>query len=278
MIERSERVGSWWHLALAMCIVTASSIMVPTTAEATTKLERFTQETSARLKKFSRAAAYYAKGIASYYGRAFQGRLTASGERFNMHELTAAHKTLPLNSLVRVTNLENGLSVVVRITDRGPYVGNRMIDLSYAAAKKLKMVAQGTARVEIAKLGEGERFLADRLRRHDEKPAAKKPAQAYYVSAGDYPSPESGQRVLAMLDGLSQVPGKLQSWTQPGDNSHYSLIIGPLASREEAETWVDKLTAKGIPEARVLSGADTSLADNDSSASRYSVLDLVPQN
>lgn len=88
-------------------------------------------------------------GAASWYGRKFHGRKTASGEVFDMYKMSAAHKTLPLYSTVRVVNLENGREVSVRINDRGPFVGGRLIDLSYAAAKKLGMVKTGVVRVRI---------------------------------------------------------------------------------------------------------------------------------
>lgn len=91
-------------------------------------------------------------GLASWYGPGFQGRLTASGERFDTGKLTAAHKSLPFGTLVRVTNLENGKSVVVRINDRGPFVAGRIIDLSRAAAQQIQMLDSGTARVEIESL------------------------------------------------------------------------------------------------------------------------------
>lgn len=89
-------------------------------------------------------------GRASWYGERFHGSPTASGEPFNMHALTAAHRTLPLGSYARVSNLANGRSVVVKINDRGPHTRQRTIDLSYAAAEELEMVRAGTARVEVA--------------------------------------------------------------------------------------------------------------------------------
>lgn len=92
------------------------------------------------------------RGQASWYGREFQGSPTASGEPFNMHALTAAHRTLPLGSYAQVKNLNNGRSVVVRINDRGPHARRRTIDLSYAAAQEIAMVAAGTAQVEVAPL------------------------------------------------------------------------------------------------------------------------------
>ena len=88
-------------------------------------------------------------GVASYYAKALNGRHTASGERYDSQALTAAHRTLPFGTRVRVTNLENGLSVVVRINDRGPHVEARVIDLSYAAASKLKFIHRGTTRVSL---------------------------------------------------------------------------------------------------------------------------------
>lgn len=90
------------------------------------------------------------RGLASWYGKQFHGRKTSSGERYNMYEMTAAHKTLPLPSYVRVTNMENGRTAVVKVNDRGPFHGGRVIDLSYSAAKKLGVVQKGTAMVEVA--------------------------------------------------------------------------------------------------------------------------------
>ena len=92
-------------------------------------------------------------GVASYYAHKYHGRTTASGERFDMNDLTAAHKTLPFGTRVRVTNLDNGKSVTVRVNDRGPFVKGRVIDLSLAAAKKVDMVHAGLANVEVRRVG-----------------------------------------------------------------------------------------------------------------------------
>ena len=102
------------------------------------------------------------KGLASWYGKPFHGRKTASGEIFDMHQLSAAHKTLPLFSIVKVTNLYNGREVTVRINDRGPFSGERLIDLSYAVAKKLDMVEAGVVpvKVTIAEMPNGHRGYA----------------------------------------------------------------------------------------------------------------------
>jgi len=103
-----------------------------------------------RVKETS--AGYRERGTASWYGWEFHGRKTSSGPPFNMFDLTAAHKSLPLPTYVRVTNLDNGRSTVVKVTDRGPFVGTRLIDLSYAAAVRLGMEEQGTAPVEVVAL------------------------------------------------------------------------------------------------------------------------------
>lgn len=92
---------------------------------------------------------YRARGHASWYGTQFHGRKTSNGERYNMFAMTAAHPTLPLPTYAKVTNLENGKSVIVKINDRGPFHGNRLIDLSYVAAAKLGVLGRGTAKVEV---------------------------------------------------------------------------------------------------------------------------------
>jgi len=96
-------------------------------------------------------------GIASWYGPDFHGKQTANGETYNMNDLTAAHKTLPFNTVVLVENQENGQTVVVRINDRGPYVGNRIIDLSRKAAEEIDMINSGTANVRLYLVDEGDR-------------------------------------------------------------------------------------------------------------------------
>jgi rare lipoprotein A len=92
-------------------------------------------------------------GKASYYGKGFHGRLAANGERFNMHAMTAAHRSLPFGTRLQVTNMKNGRSVVVRISDRGPYVRGRILDLSLGAAQAIGMVHSGVEKVKVTNLG-----------------------------------------------------------------------------------------------------------------------------
>lgn len=122
----------------------SAKIEVP--QEAPSVVDKLNTVASNTVRKFSQT------GMASWYGRQFHGRKTASGETFDMHALTAAHRTLPLNCYVRVTNQTNGKSVVVKINDRGPFHGNRVLDLSYGAAKQLGITDAGTAKVSIERV------------------------------------------------------------------------------------------------------------------------------
>lgn len=115
-------------------------------------------------------------GIASYYGERFHGRKTANGERFNKNELTAAHRSYPFGTVLQVTNLRNNKTVTVRVNDRGPYVGGRIIDLSKRAARDLGFVGNGVAHVEIEVLGGKKPTKASKEPEADKSSAAMKPA------------------------------------------------------------------------------------------------------
>ena len=137
------------------------------------------------------AAGYDATGVASWYGPTFNGQRTADGDRYDMYAMTAAHKTLPLPCYVRVTNLGNGRSVVVKVNDRGPFVANRLIDLSYVAAAKLDMLATGTALVEVRAITPE---IPDVLTR-----ATESPPPTLYVQVGAFAVRRNADRVLARL-------------------------------------------------------------------------------
>ena len=114
------------------------------------------QKQKKKKSSFKKSKKVY-KGISSFYGQKFHGKLTANGEIFDMYGVTAAHKTFPFNTITRVTNENNGKSHIIRINDRGPYVGNRILDCSFGAAKKLGFVGEGTAsvKIEIIEWGDG---------------------------------------------------------------------------------------------------------------------------
>ena len=122
----------------------AAKIEIP--EEEPSVIEKLNNVASNTVRRFSQT------GVASWYGRQFHGRPTASGETYDMNALTAAHRTLPLNCYIRVTNNNNGKSVVVKVNDRGPFHGNRVVDLSYGAAKLLGITNQGTAKVNIERV------------------------------------------------------------------------------------------------------------------------------
>ena len=126
----------------------------------------------------SSSADYVERGVASWYGPGFHKVRTSTGEPYDMYGMTAAHKTLPLPAYVRVTNLQNGRSVVVRVNDRGPFVGNRIIDLSYTAAAKLDMLRNGTAMVEVRSVGPTAPPATSRRRAHRPAPPRPRPSGA----------------------------------------------------------------------------------------------------
>lgn len=128
------------------------------------------------------ARGYRETGMASWYGKKFHGRKTANGETFNMYAKTAAHKTLPINTMVLVRNLENGRETVVRINDRGPFARGRIIDLSYASANEIGMVRNGVARTEIIALGEatGSQGTGDVLKFQDFNKGS------FYIQVGSF--------------------------------------------------------------------------------------------
>ena len=173
------------------------------------------------------AEGFVERGIASWYGYKFHGRHTSSRERYDMCAFTAAHKTLPLPSYVRVTNLENGRSVVVRVNDRGPFHEGRIIDLSYAAATRLDMKQAGTARVEV------------RVLKEPYETVAAAPSSRSSRAAGPSPSNRWAGPV---------APGAARSSTAsiPVADGPQVVQVGAFGDRRNAERLVDQLDAAGI--------------------------------
>jgi|SRR5579862_6161432 len=139
-MREHSRLALWVGLVLALSVLALGTRVARAPAAAPAGDSAAVPQSEARHPQF---------GLASWYGRDWQGRRTASGVRFDARKLTAAHRTLPLNTKVRVTNLANGKSVEVTINDRGPYVGHRVIDVSAAAAKRLGMTKKGVVPVQI---------------------------------------------------------------------------------------------------------------------------------
>ena len=175
------------------------------------------------------AVGYRAEGFASWYGRKFHGRRTSSGEPFDMFKLTAAHRSLPIPTYVRVTNLENGRQTLVRVNDRGPFHADRILDLSYAAAVKLGFAEQGTARISLEAVGAGDAPSAgESYVQAGDAP----PAEELYLQAGafrDLMAARNMQRSLRSLTGERTVVIR-----RPEDTL-YRVRIGPLADEGSAQ-------------------------------------------
>ena len=145
------------------------------------------------------AEGFVEKGLASWYGKDFHGRKTSNGETYDMYAMTAAHKTLPMNVHLRVTNLDNGRSTVVRINDRGPFVKERIIDLSYSAAKELEVVGPGTAPVRIEALGYREESKGGAAPHYTPPPSYE--VGPYMVQVGAFTVRENALRLAEELKG-----------------------------------------------------------------------------
>ena len=188
------------------------------------------------------ADGYLERGVASWYGPTFHGENTSNGEKYDMYGMTAAHKTLPLPCYARVTNLKNGRSIVVRINDRGPFVANRLIDLSYTAAAKLDMLKEGTTLVEVKALTVQE---PDDLTR-----SAEAPPPALYVQVGAFADQSNAQRVLDRLH-TGGLPTAFILAPPDGKPPLYRVRLGPISSVPEFDQLAAKLKELGYSDARL---------------------------
>lgn len=196
------------------------------------------------------------QGVASWYGKKFHGRRTSSGETYDMYAMTAAHKTLPLPVYARVTNLTNGHSVVVRINDRGPFIDNRIVDLSYTAAEKLDMIGPGTAFVELVVLSPDERVaaVADEPQLAAIPPPQPQPTEslapngAMYVQAGAFSQRENAESLATRLraGGLTDV---LVADDQASGTALFRVRIGPVSSVDNFDWTIAQLEDLGIRDA-----------------------------
>ena len=198
---------------------------------------------------------YEEVGLASWYGAQFNGRPTASGERFDMNALTAAHKTLPLPGLVEVTNLANGRSVVLRVNDRGPFVDNRIIDLSRGAAEALDMMGRGVGEVRVRYLGRAPRtgggqalHAASRSDRSRRTPPVES-ARDYWVQAVSYADPLAAR---LSADGLGE-----KAVVRPVEvegRRLYRVMVGPWSNANAAERGRQEVVQRGFADALLVSG------------------------
>jgi rare lipoprotein A len=230
----------------------------------------------------SSSVGYVERGVASWYGPGFHKVRTSTGEPYDMYAMTAAHKTLPLPAYVRVTNLQNGRSIVVRVNDRGPFVGNRIIDLSYTAASKLDMLRNGTAMVEVRSLepASGDVPLAAPLAvplsaapiiaatgAPTPAPAGSPPLnsvsdpaagatsmvavpRALYIQAGAFSDPKNAERLMEKLRGGAYGKVFVRDNAIAGRRM-YRVRIGPVPNVAEFDRIVAALERDGVNDAHL---------------------------
>ena len=180
------------------------------------------------------ARGYVERGVASWYGTKFHGRLTSNREPYDMFAFTAAHKSLPLPTYVRVTNLDNGKSVVVRVNDRGPFHSERLIDLSYAAAVKLGYMETGTARVEVE--------VIDVAGVDDRRGSTA--GDYRFLQLGAYSSPDKARNLQDALQALLASPVFI-SEVQSGESLLYRVRVGPMTAAGELQSVQQQLRTAG---------------------------------
>ncbi|MDX1433582.1 MAG: septal ring lytic transglycosylase RlpA family protein [Gammaproteobacteria bacterium] len=195
------------------------------------------------------SAGYRERGVASWYGRKFHGRRTSSGEVYDMYRMTAAHRSLPLPTFARVTNLENGRQVVLRINDRGPFHDNRLIDLSYVAAWKLGILAKGTGFVEVEAI--------------DPRAPAPPPAQVakaaapngaqvrMYLQTGSFSNWTNAERLKGRIAPVAARPIEIQPAVVAGRTT-YRVRVGPIDDVDEADRLAQRLTELGLETPRIV--------------------------
>lgn len=195
------------------------------------------------------AIGYKERGVASWYGKKFHGHKTSNGETYNMYAMSAAHKALPLPAYVQVTNLANGRKVIVRVNDRGPFHGGRIIDLSYAAASKLDMLGSGTARVEVEAIDPRSWNGSSRQVRAIASAPAPAPqivaGGGRYLQVGAFSLAATAEEARRHLEGL--LPGYQVRIVplQRQDRTLYRVQVGPVKLNANLAELVSRIEAAG---------------------------------
>lgn len=194
---------------------------------------------------------YVTRGVASWYGDKFHGLKTSNGENYDMFAMTAAHKTLPIPCYARITNLQNGRAVTVRINDRGPFVDGRIIDLSYTAAYKLGILDKGTGYVEVRTVEPG-RPLPPVYTAAAEMPVGDHySGEKMFVQVGAFSDPANARKLQAQLSARQSV----QALVRPIAHQSgwlYHVQLGPVASLDQANQLASRLGEMGITETRFI--------------------------
>lgn len=196
------------------------------------------------------ANGFVQRGIASWYGTKFHGRKTSSGEVYNMYAMTAAHKTLPLPAYVHVENLDNGRTIVVRVNDRGPFVVGRIIDLSYAAAKKLGVDGPGTANVEISVVERGQPTPNQVVRAIPLTDQSEQDVPLF-IQMGSFSNIGNADNLVQDLVELNETQARV-SQLDTGEGIFYRVRVGPLFDIAEANAIIKRLKSKGFESVRIV--------------------------
>ena len=213
---------------------------------------------------------YSEVGTASWYGKDFHAKKTANGERYDMNSLTAAHRTLPLPSIVKVTNLENGRSLVLRVNDRGPYAKNRIIDVSKRASQLLGFYTQGTTKVRVEVMEKESKALKAALTGEpvkeniyqaqetspivtsELKPMAQSnvsyPKGSYFVQVGSFSMENGAQSMASQLDVKSNI-----FYTNVNGQNFYRVRVGPFVDEQSAGEMLSDIKNKGFYDAKIVS-------------------------
>jgi len=213
-----------------------------------------------RYRTMTSSAGFEERGLASWYGTKFHGRRTSSGEAYDMFAMTAAHRHLPLPSFVEVINLDNGKRVVVRVNDRGPFVGGRIIDLSYAAAHRIGMVEKGVAPVLVRVVEPGDIpaqpvqiAASEPLVRSDAvDPGDRLESQGSYVQVGAFADRDAADRVKHDLRALGFSDVLVTTLVRNPDSPLHRVRIGPLPDASAVQEVAERLHRAALEDYRVV--------------------------
>lgn len=189
---------------------------------------------------------YVEEGTASWYGLKFHGHQTANGEIYDIYKMSAAHKSLPIPSFARVTNLENGKQVVVRVNDRGPFHGNRLIDLSYAAAARLDMLGKGTAHVRVESIDASMASVPEILPESQQPILAATPVSeaSKYLQVGAYGSQSNAENAQRKLSEMLTTDVQVVEVESNGRRLH-RVLVGPLAAGLSVDGLISRIVGAG---------------------------------
>lgn len=175
----------------------------------------------------SNAKGYKKRGTASWYGTKFHSKRTSSGESYNMYAMTAAHRTLPIPSYIKVKNLNNGREAIVRVNDRGPFHSSRIVDLSYAAAKYLGLLPRGTAPVEVEAVSP--------------KGKSNTHVARYYIQAAAFSSKSYATTLRTKISRMTKVPIHIEPYQH-----RFIVIVGPFPNKQTTAAFKNQLAKQGL--------------------------------